>query len=79
MNSKESSGTGRIAKLVAARKSDDAILNDLYAVALGRAPRKFERNMVLGVLAFSPPRDRKSVFEDVLLTLLNSKEFLLNH
>jgi hypothetical protein len=68
---------GRITKLIAAKKSDDAILNELYMDTLGRPPRLRERNMVLGVLAFS--NDRKSVFEDVLLTLLNSKEFLFNH
>ncbi len=79
LNSKVSSDKGRIAGLIAAKKSDDAILNELYLATLGRAPRAFERNMVLGALAFSPPRDRKPVFEDVLLTLLNSKEFLLNH
>jgi hypothetical protein len=32
---------------------------------------------VIGLLAFSS--DRKEVFQDLLLTLLNSKEFLFNH
>ncbi len=77
INRKVDEGEGRIPKLLAAQKSDDAILNELYMVTLGRPPRPRERYQVLGVLAFSP--DRKPVFEDVLLTLLNSKEFLFNH
>ncbi|HLJ56655.1 MAG TPA: DUF1549 and DUF1553 domain-containing protein [Chthonomonadaceae bacterium] len=79
LNSKISAGKGRIATLVAQNKSDNAILTDLYMATLGRTPRASERTIVLGVLAFSSERDRRPIFEDVLLTLLNSKEFLLNH
>ena len=79
VNNKVGDGNGRIAKLIAAKKSNDAILNELYTVTVGRPARRDERNTVLGVLAFTSMNDRKAVFEDVLLTLLNSKEFLLNH
>jgi len=79
MSSKIDSGTGRIAKLIADHRSNSYILNDLYLAALGRPPRHREREMVLGVLAFTSVNERKSVLEDVLLTLLNSKEFLLIH
>jgi hypothetical protein len=77
VNRKVSDGNGRIAKLIAAKKPDETILKELYMVTLGRLPRQMERNMTLGVLAFSP--DRRHVFEDVLITLLNSKEFQFNH
>ena len=77
VNRKVTDGNGRIGKLIAAKKSDDAILRELYLVTLGRAPRWNERNIVLGVLLFA--KDRKPIFEDVLLTLLNSKEFLFIH
>lgn len=77
INRKVGEGDGRIAGLIKAKKSDDTILKELYLVALGRPPAHREREVALGVLAFTP--DRKSVFEDVLLTLLNSKEFLFNH
>jgi hypothetical protein len=79
LNNKVGDGNGRIAKLIGQSHSDAYILNDLYMATLGRQPQPRERNMVLGTLAFTPVRERKSVFEDVLLTLLNSKEFLLNH
>ncbi len=77
VNRKIGQSEGRIFKMVTAKKSNDAILNDIYMAALGRPPRREERLQVMGALAFAP--DRKPVFEDVLLTLLNSKEFLFNH
>lgn len=77
INRKVGENSGRIAKLVEAKKSDTAILNELYFVTLGRPPQQRERTMILGTLAFGA--DRRPVFEDVLLTLLNSKEFLFNH
>ena len=79
LNSKVADGNGRIAKLIARKSSNDAIVRDLYMASLGRPPRQRERQMVLGVLAFSPVTERKAILEDVLLTLLNSKEFLLLH
>ncbi len=77
INRKVGQGEGRIFKMIAAKKPNDAILNDIYTCALGRPPRRDERLQVMGALAFAP--DRKPVFEDVLLILLNSKEFLFNH
>ncbi len=77
VNNKVAEGGGRIAKLIAARKSSDTILTDIYMGALGRLPTRAERMQVMGALAFAP--DARPIFEDVLLTLLNSKEFLFNH
>jgi hypothetical protein len=77
VNRKVGEKGGRLDKLLAAKRSDDIILNELYLTTLDRQPTRRERLQVLGVLAFS--KDRKPVFEDVLLTLLNSKEFLFNH
>lgn len=77
VNRKIGEGDGRIAKLIAAKHSDSAIIDDLYTAVLCRPPSRRERNEVLGILAFSG--ERKPVYEDVLLTLLNSKEFLFNH
>ena len=77
VNRKIGENAGRITKLIAAKRSDSAIIDELYSSALCRPPTRRERNEVLGILAFSD--DRKPVYEDVLLTLLNSKEFLFNH
>ena len=79
INSKIAEGGGRIAKRISEKKSDHYILNELYLASVGRPPKVKERAIVLGTLAFSSDSERKTTFEDVLLTLLNSKEFLLNH
>ena len=79
VNRKVGQGDGRIAGLIAAKKSDDTILKELYLVTLGRPPRRAERLSALGALSFASDNDRKAIFEDILLTLLNSKEFLFNH
>ncbi len=79
VNRKASQSDGRIAKLIADGKSDPAILNEIYNAALVRLPSLNEKRTVLGLLAFTKPAERKAVFEDVLVTLLNSKEFLFNH
>jgi hypothetical protein len=77
INRKVTQGDGRLAKLIKAGAPDDIILKDLYVATLARPPRPAERTQVLGALMFAP--DRKAVYEDVLVTLLNSKEFLFNH
>jgi hypothetical protein len=79
LNGKVTDSNGRLAKMINAKATNDAILNDLYVATLGRPPRQAERRLVMTALAFTSPNDRKSVFEDVLVTLLNSKEFLFNH
>ena len=79
VNAKIADGNGRIAKRLAEKHSDDYILKELYLSSVGRAPNPRERKLVMAALGFSSETERKPIFEDVLLTLLNSKEFLLNH
>ena len=79
LNSKVTDGKGRLAKMIDAKASNDTILNELYTAAIGRPPLQAERRLVMTALVFTAPNERKSVFEDVLVTLLNSKEFLFNH
>ena len=77
INRKVSQKEGRVTALAASKKTDSEILDELYLVTLGRPPSPVERSAVATLL--KPPAERKTVFEDVLITLLNSKEFLFNH
>lgn len=77
VNRKVAQADSRIAKLMTTHRSLDTVLNDIYNCTLGRPPRSEERLQVMAALAFAP--DPKPIFEDVQLTLLNSKEFLFNH
>ncbi len=53
------------------------IVDELYLTALSRLPRDDERQLMLEAFTVSP--SRQAAVEDVLWTLLNTKEFLYNH
>ena len=75
---KLSNGSGRAATLAKDQVAkNDAKLRELYLTAFGRPPTADEQTFVLAYL------EKKSysqqAFEDVVWSLLNSKEFLFNH
>jgi Protein of unknown function (DUF1553)/Protein of unknown function (DUF1549) len=67
----------RIGKLIAAKKNDKEILNDLFLVTLSRLPNDAEGSKLLGHVSLSA--DRRRAWEDVHWALINSKEFLFRH
>ena len=67
----------RLSKLLAAEKSDDELIEDLYWTTLTRAPRPIERETMLGHLKST--EDRRRALEDLSWALINSKEFMLRH
>ncbi len=71
------SKNGRVANLVSSTTEDATILEELYLAAYSRRPLDAEKTSITGFLADS--EDRKQVFEDVLWSILNSKEFVFNH
>jgi hypothetical protein len=76
LNQKIASPQGRIAALFKARKSLPAIVEELYLVTLSRPPRPEELQRALHWIAEAPsPREGA---EDLLWSLLNSREFLFN-
>ncbi|HEX7378041.1 MAG TPA: DUF1549 and DUF1553 domain-containing protein [Pirellulales bacterium] len=74
---KISAGEGVIARLLKENKPPADIIDDLYLGALARFPTKAEKAKALSFLA--DEKDAKAVLEDVLWTLVNSKEFVFNH
>ena len=65
--------TGRVAQLLAARKSDAEICDELYLATLSRLPEEGERAAINAHLAASSAR--QETFEDLLWTLINCAEF----
>jgi hypothetical protein len=67
----------RLRKLVAAKKTDEEIVEELYLAALSRKPSPQE----LGKCAshIRAQKERMEGLEDVCWTLLNAKEFLFQH
>jgi len=69
---------GRARRLAAASGTPAEIVNELYLVVLSRRPTEDEQSLLCAL--FDDPRiDRRTAVEDVLWTLLNTKEFLFNH
>ena len=69
--------TNRIGKLIAAKKTDTEILNELFLVSLSRMPSADESKAMIDHVTKS--MDKRKAWEDVHWALINSKEFLFRH
>jgi hypothetical protein len=65
---------GRIAKLLADKKSPAEIVEEFYLATLSRRPTAAEQANCRDGLAETS--DAKSYYEDLLWSLINSKQFL---
>jgi hypothetical protein len=68
---------GRLQNLLATKKSDDEVLEELFLATLTRPPAESERQAFARLR--SGARDRRVAFTDTLWALLNTREFILNH
>jgi hypothetical protein len=67
----------RLDQLLAAKKSDAEILNELYMITLARQPADETARGFLSYVAKAS--DRRKAWEDVLWTILRSQEFIYRH
>ncbi len=80
MNSPETQhkvANGRVGTLLNEKKTDEEITRELFLWAFARLPKPEEKDAVMGYVRTASAR--KPAFEDVLWSLLSSKEFLFNH
>ena len=70
--------SGRARKLAKLELSPEQVVEELYLAALARFPTPQEKQLMLDAFSL-PGRDRRYAAEDVLWSLLNSKEFIYNH
>jgi hypothetical protein len=68
---------GRLKRLLAAGKSDEEVVEELFLATLTRFPDETERRAALGYVRGK--RDRSAAFADVVWALVNTREFILNH
>ena len=68
---------GVVAQLLKDDKPSAEIVEEIFLRACARRPSAEETTDAVAFLEKSP--DRKAAVEDLLWTLLNSKEFLFNH
>ena len=67
-----------VAKLIAEKKTDREIVEDLYLRVFGRMPKDKEWSAIQQTLAGAPDQ-RQAALEDTFWALMNSKEFYFNH
>jgi len=77
LHKKLSADSGRIGKLIVAKATDAAIVDEFYLATLGRPPTSVERARVLEKLDSAPTR--REGLEDLLWALINCPEFGFNH
>lgn len=77
IENKLASGEGRVAKLIAAQAATSQIVDELYLAAFSRQPTGEERKTAVEYI--ESESDRRKAVEDILWTLLNSREFMFNH
>lgn len=77
VENKLSDGNGVVARLVKDKRPLAEIIDELYLGAFARRPNDAECQKSLAFV--ESQTDQKQALEDVLWTLLNSKEFLFNH
>lgn len=77
MQTKLSSDVGRAARLAGDARPDDEKIRELYLIAFSRSPNDDELKATLAYLAGKT--NQREAYEDVIWSLINSKEFLFNH
>jgi len=82
INEKVRNGNNRLGKLLAAKKTDKEILDELYLATLSRLPLEGEVKAALDHVnkgGDAAGEGRRKAWEDVQWALLNAKEFLFRH
>lgn len=77
VNDKIRNPNNRLAKLLAAKMTDEAVLTELYVAALSRPPSDEEKRLALAHVTRGT--DKRKAWEDVLWALINTREFLFRH
>ncbi len=77
LNKKISAPTGRIEKLLSAKRPMPEMIEELYLVTVSRSPRADELGRAIQWVRRAP--SEREGLQDLLWALLNSREFLFNH
>ncbi len=79
LNPKLAAKDNHIAKLIAAKKTNEEILDEAFLSTLSRPPTPTERTRSLKLLTDAGEAERRPALEDLYWGLLSNKEFLFNH
>ncbi len=79
LNKKLSNPDGYVALFLKLGLSDSRILEHVYLTAFSRYPTETEKSSLLADLSKARETGREQALEDMMWSLLTSKEFLFNH
>ncbi len=79
VNQKLQAKGNRIDQLLAEKKSDGEMVDELYLSALSRRPTAEEKDRLVAMLAGAKAAEKREAIEDVYWGVLSSNGFLFNH
>jgi len=79
VNGKLASPEGRLARMLSEIADDGRLVEEAYLLCLSRPPRPAEKAALAAQLAAAGTSGRNEVAEDLLWSLLTSREFLFQH
>ena len=77
IQSKLSGENGRASQLAKDPRADSEKVDEIYIIALGRHPNEMEHQASISYV--SGKENKREAYEDLIWSLINSKEFLFNH
>lgn len=79
LNDKLAARTGRITQILATDPSPQVVVEDAWVRTLSRLPTDAERKPFEEMLAKAPADEKRAIVEDMVWSLLTSREFLFRH
>lgn len=79
LNLKLQAKGNRIDQMLAEKKSDEEIVQEVYLSALSRRPSSVEKEKLVSMLTAAKPSEKREIVEDVYWGVLSSKGFMFNH
>jgi hypothetical protein len=79
LNQKLSAADNRLTKWLAEAESDSALLDEVFLTCVARRPNAAEREELLALLATPDAAEKRIVLEDLVWSILSSREFMFNH
>ncbi len=79
LNAKLSAKNNRIDALLAAKLTNEKIIEEAYLAGVSRPPTADEMKAMLALLSQATETDKREIIEDLFWGILSSREFLFNH
>lgn len=79
LNKKLEAADNRLTRWLASGLDDSTLLDEIFLTCLSRYPLPREKEQILQTLSEAPAEERRAVLEDVVWSIVSSREFIFNH